>query len=79
MRTDTYHIGYLPIDRDPKHSRLPSARREEVASKADQAMALQARGSVCLVQRRLGELKYEYMMVWRRDLPAEVSKIFNAL
>lgn len=61
----TYHVGLLTVDRDPKLSKLPPERRDELVAIADRAMRLSDAGWVHLLQRRVAVECFAYLLVVR--------------
>lgn len=60
-----YHIGTLARDRYRGLSHLPEAQRCELGILADYALRLADAGWAHLVQRRLGEERFVYLLVVR--------------
>lgn len=56
-----YHLGMLARDR----VRLPEGQRQEVQLVADQAMAFAEQGRAHLLQRRIGQHAFAYLLVVR--------------
>lgn len=61
----TYHVGLLTVDRDPKLSKLPPERRDELVAIADLAMRLSDAGWAHLLQRRVAVECFAYVLVVR--------------
>jgi hypothetical protein len=65
--SDVYHVGYLARDRERPHSRREPcvcercAHAAAIGAAADAAWQAYRRGEVVLVQRRLGEMRFEYI------------------
>jgi hypothetical protein len=65
-RAIAYHVGALARDRYPNLSKLPEARRRALDRLAAEALRLAEAGRVSLIQRRLGEERFLYLLVVRR-------------
>lgn len=60
-----YHRGFLVIDRMPVPGETEPERRLRLCRTSDRAMQFEAKGLVHLVQRRLGEELFSYLVVAR--------------
>jgi len=60
-----YHIGLLARDRAPQTQVLPPELCRELSAVADRALRLAEAGVVHLLQRRLGEERFAYLLVVR--------------
>lgn len=74
-----YHRGYLAIDRDPIHERLPKKDREELGRLSDRAHWAAERGLAHLLQRRHGECDYSYLIIARPRSKAAAATILATL
>lgn len=63
-----YHVGMLARDRYPNLSHLPEDRRAELNVLADYALRLADAGWVHLLQRRIAEERFAYLLVIRHRL-----------
>ena len=61
----TYHVGMLARDRWPLSFVLPEVHRLELNAIADRAQQLADAGMVHLVQRRLAEERFAYLLIVR--------------
>lgn len=61
----TYHIGLLARDRAPQSQMLTLERCRELGAVADRALRLAEIGWAHLVQRRIGEECFAYLLVVR--------------
>ncbi|WP_109872823.1 hypothetical protein [Falsiroseomonas bella] len=61
-----YHIGMLARDRDRLATTLTPERREELNALASRAWRLAAAGWADLLQRRVGDACFAYLLVVRR-------------
>ena len=63
----TYHVGYLPTDREPtgrgRYEDHFSDERKKVEQAAVFAYSMGKRRVVDLVQKRLGDMNYQYIAV----------------
>jgi hypothetical protein len=62
----TYHIGMLARDRDRLATKLTPQQRNELNAVASRAWRLAAAGWADLVQRRVGDACFAYLLVVRR-------------
>ncbi|SDD06332.1 hypothetical protein [Belnapia rosea] len=75
----TYHIGLLARDRAPQSQMLSIERCRELGAVADRALRLAESGWAHLVQRRIGEECFAYLLIVRprprrgTALPAAVA------
>lgn len=63
--TITYHVGMLARDRAPQTQVLSPDRCRDLAAVADRVLQLAEAGWVHLVQRRLGEERFAYLLIVR--------------
>ncbi|GGC64387.1 hypothetical protein GCM10011504_48130 [Siccirubricoccus deserti] len=61
----TYHIGMLARDRDKAASQLPPDERLELIAVAERARRFSEAGLAHLVQRRVGEERFAYLLIVR--------------
>jgi hypothetical protein len=61
----TYHVGVLARDRAPETQMLPPERCRELGTLANRVLELAEAGWVHLLQRRLGEECFAYLLVVR--------------
>ena len=63
--TITYHVGMLARDRAPHTQVLSPDRCRDLGAVADRVLLLAEAGWVHLVQRRLGEERFAYLLIVR--------------
>lgn len=61
----TYHVGMLARDRAPQTQALSQQRCQDLGAVADRVLRLAEAGWVHLVQRRLGEGRFAYLLIVR--------------
>lgn len=61
----TYHVGMLARDRSPQTQILSNDRCRNLGAVADRVLQLAEAGWVHLVQRRLGEESFAYLLIVR--------------
>lgn len=74
-----YHRGFILVDRDPIHERLPKKDREELARLSARAHWAAERGLAHLLQRRHGECDYSYLIIARPRSKAAAATILATL
>lgn len=71
----TYHIGMLARDRDRAASQLSPDKRLELIALADRARRFADAGIAHLVQRRLAEERFAYLLIVRPRPRGATSKL----
>jgi hypothetical protein len=74
-----YHRGFLAIDREPMHGRLPKNDRDELIRMCRRAHWAAEQGLAHLVQRRHGDGDYSYLMIARPRPKAMAATLLAAL